>query len=79
MGTKHVRLDEDFYEWVCSQSRESETLSETLERMTRRPDLLDIPELLEEGDLDEAKAAARAVRGRTDRKEAATEAFEGDR
>lgn len=76
MGTKHVRLDEDFYEWVRSQSRESETLSETLERLTRRPDLLDIPELLEEGDLDEAKAAARAVRGRTDRKGAAKEAFD---
>lgn len=76
MGTKHVRLDEEFYEWVRSRSRESETLSETLERLTRRPALLDIPELLDDGDLEEAKREARAVRGRTDRKGDAREAFE---
>ncbi|MFB6161765.1 MAG: hypothetical protein ABEJ61_11430 [Haloferacaceae archaeon] len=76
MGTKHVRLDEDFYDWVRSRSRESETFSETLERLTRRPDLLDIPEVLDEGDLEEAERAARQVRGRTDRTGDAREAFE---
>ena len=76
MGTKHVRLDEEFYDWVRSQSRESETFSETLERLTRRPDLLDIPEVLDEGDLEEAGQASRQVRGRTDRKDDARQAFE---
>lgn len=68
MGTRHVRLDEEFYEWVESQNRESETLSETLERLTRRPDMFEIPALLETGDLDDARAAADTVRDRTDRK-----------
>lgn len=76
MGTRHVRLDEEFYEWVASQSRESETLSETLERLTRRPDMFEIPALLDEGDLSEARDAAQSVRNRSDRKEAAREAFE---
>lgn len=76
MGTKHVRLDEEFYEWVESQSRESETLSETLERLTRRPDMFEIPSLLDEGDLSEARDAAQSVRDRSDRKEGAREAFE---
>lgn len=68
MGTRHVRLDEEFYEWVESQNRESETLSETLERLTRRPDMFEIPALLETGALDDARAAADTVRDRTDRK-----------
>jgi predicted CopG family antitoxin len=75
VGTKHVRLDEEFYEWVKSQSRGSETISETLERLTRRSDLLDIPEILDEGGLEDAKQAARGVRERKDRKAAAREAF----
>jgi len=58
------------------ERRESETFSETLERLTRRPDLLDIPEVLDEGDLEEAERAARQVRGRTDRKDDARQAFE---
>lgn len=76
MGTKHVRLDEAFYEWVEFRSRESETLSETLERLTRRPDMFEIPSLLDEGDLSEARDAAQSVRGRGDRKEAARAAFD---
>ena len=76
MGTKHVRLDEEFYDWVRSQSRESETFSETLERLIRRPDLLDIPRILDEGDLEDAERAARQVRDRTNRKNDAKQAFE---
>ncbi|MFB6168452.1 MAG: hypothetical protein ABEI27_14995 [Halobellus sp.] len=58
-----------------SQSRGSETISETLERLTRRQDLLEIPDILDEDGLDEAKQAAREVRERKDRKAAAREAF----
>lgn len=76
MGTRHVRLDDEFYEWVQSRSREGETLSETLERLVRRPDMLDIPDLLETGDLDDARQAASEVRGRKDRKDDATGAYE---
>lgn len=76
MGTKHVRLDEEFYEWVESRSRESETLSETLERLTRRPDMFEIPALLDEDALDEARAAADTVRGRSDRKQRARTAVD---
>ena len=75
MSTKHVRLDEEFYEWVKSQSRGSETISETLERLARRPDILDIPEILDEDGLADAKQAARTVRERKDRTAAAREAF----
>lgn len=77
MGTRHVRLDEEFHEWVKSQSRESETLSETLERLTRRPDLLAIPGLLDGGTLDEARREAGDVRSRNDRTAGAREAFDG--
>jgi hypothetical protein len=71
MGTRHVRLDEEFYEWVESQNRESETLSETLERLTRRPDLFGLRALLETGGLDDARAAADTVRDRSDRRQRA--------
>ncbi len=75
MGTKHVWLDEEFYEWVKSQSRGSETISETLERLTRRSELLDIPEILDEEGREDAKQTAQRGRERKDRKAAAREAF----
>jgi predicted CopG family antitoxin len=52
MGTKQIRVSEDLYARVQSETREGETLGETLERLVDDYSLLDFADDAADLDLD---------------------------
>ncbi|MFB6177160.1 MAG: antitoxin VapB family protein [Halobaculum sp.] len=62
MTTKHIRVDEDLYERIKSESEPDERLSETLERLIGGPSLTDLAGTLSEEEADEFRDVVDDVR-----------------
>jgi len=76
---KTIRVSEEYHEWLQAHKEDSETMEETLRRMTRGPHPSDVAGLLSEDEATEAKAAVDRLRGGDgDRLENARQAFERD-
>jgi len=74
---KTIRVSEAYHEWLTAHNEPSETMEETLRRMTRGPNPSDVAGLLSETEADEAKAAIEGLRGRDrTRLDAARDAFD---
>lgn len=65
MTTKHIRVDEDLYERIKSESEPDERLSETLERLIGGPSLLDLAGTLSDEEADEFREVVDSVREET--------------
>lgn len=65
MTTKHIRVDEDLYERIKSESEPDERLSETIERLIGGPSLLDLAGTLSDEEADEFREVADSVREET--------------
>lgn len=65
MTTKHIRVDEDLYERIKSESQPDERLSETLERLIGGPSLLDLAGTLSDEEADEFREVVDSVREET--------------
>jgi predicted CopG family antitoxin len=63
--TKHIRVDEDLYERIKSESEPDERLSETLERLIGGPSLLDLAGTLSDEEADEFREVVDSVREET--------------
>jgi len=77
---KTIRVSEEYHEWLAAHKRDSETMEETLRRMTRGPHPSDVAGLLTEEEATDAKEAVDRLRGGdSDRLANARDAFgEGD-
>jgi len=74
---KTIRVSEEYHAWLRAHKKESETMEETLRRMTRGPHPDDVAGLLSDDEAEEAKAAVDSLRSReTDRFESARSAFD---
>lgn len=62
MGTTTVRLDDEIYERIKDKNKESETYSETIERLIGGVSLLDLAGNLSEEEATEAKQAVQQSR-----------------
>jgi predicted CopG family antitoxin len=62
VATKHIRVDEDLYERIKSESRPDERLSETVERLIGGPSLLDLAGTLTDEEADEFRSVVEDVR-----------------
>jgi hypothetical protein len=61
MGTRQIRVSEDLYARVKSETREGETLGKTLERLVEDYSLTDFAD--DAADIDPAFSAAEATDG----------------
>jgi predicted CopG family antitoxin len=59
MGTTTVRLDDEIYERIKAENEDTETYSETIERLIGGVSLLDLAGNLSEEEATEAKQAVR--------------------
>jgi predicted CopG family antitoxin len=59
MGTTTVRLDDEIYERIKAESKDTETYSETIERLIGGVSLLDLAGNLSEDEATEAKQAVQ--------------------
>ena len=59
MGTTTVRLDDEIYERIKVESKDTETYSETIERLIGGVSLLDLAGNLSEDEATEAKQAVQ--------------------
>jgi ElaB/YqjD/DUF883 family membrane-anchored ribosome-binding protein len=74
---KTIRVSEEYHEWLRAHKRSSETMEETLRRMTRGPHPDDVAGLLTEQEAADAKEAVDALRERDrDRLDDARDAVE---
>lgn len=62
MGTKTVRLDDELYERIRDENKDTETYSETIERLIGGASLLDLAGNLSDEEAAEAKQAVQRSR-----------------
>lgn len=62
MGTKTVRLDDELYDRIRDENKDTETYSETIERLIGDVSLLDLAGNLSDEEATEAKDAVRQSR-----------------
>jgi len=77
---KTIRVSEEYHEWLSAHKKESETMEETLRRMTRGPYPNDVAGLLTDDEATEAKEAVENLGDRDrSRFEVARNAFDSER
>ncbi len=62
MGTRTVRLDDELYERIRDENKDTETYSETIKRLIGDVSLLDLAGNLSDEEATEAKEAVRQSR-----------------
>lgn len=62
MGTKTVRLDDELYERIRAENKDTESYSETIERLIGNVSLLDLAGNLSDEEATEAKNAVQQSR-----------------
>lgn len=76
---KTVRISEEYHEWLTAHNKPTETMEETLRRMTRGPNPSDVAGLLTDTEAETAKTAVADLRaGDRTRLDAARNAFDTD-